>query len=90
MKIQVDEETTRATNKAARLAVQALIKLSGVEEPRQVDLARLFGVSTSNVNRDQDDAKQTVALLTQILSQPEIAALIRAARSTNQTKGIQV
>ena len=81
MKIQVDEEASRAANKAARLAVQALIKLSGAEEPRQIDLARLFGVSTSNVNRDQDDAKQTVALLAQVLSQPEIARLIQNAQS---------
>lgn len=67
--------------KTTRLAVLALLKLSGAELPRQFEQAKMFGCGQSDSCRDNEDLEQAVALLHGALTNDEIAALIHNARS---------
>ncbi len=70
----------RKPTKAVRLAVSALLQLSGRPLPRQHEQATLFKASRSDICRDQPDIQDTLTLVRSMLTEAELAALVEHTR----------
>ncbi len=70
----------RRPTKAVRLAVSALLRLSGKPMPRQFEQAVWFRADPSDICRDQPDVQATVVMIRELLAEGELAALVEQAQ----------